>query len=95
MPPHDDAQTRTVDSKGRLTLGKHFTNRTVLVRHISENEVVVKLARVIPEDEVWLYENQVARTSVQRGLADASARRFAEAADLDADSELADTLEDS
>jgi len=94
MTAEDLAQPKRVDSKGRVTLGKHFANRTVLVLRTSENEVVVKLARVIPEDEAWLHENQEARTAVRRGIAEASAGNLAEAPDLDADSELAGALED-
>ncbi len=95
MNPQKPIQPKSTDSKGRVTLGKHFANRMVLVRYTSENEAVVKLARVIPEDEAWLHENQEALISVKRGIAEASAGQFAEAPDLDADSELADELEDA
>ena len=59
---------KSTDSKGRVTLGGHFANRAVIVEHRSDDEVIVRLALVIPEREVWLYENPKALASVRRGL---------------------------
>ena len=59
---------KSTDAKGRVALGGHFANRAVIVEHRSEDEVVVRLARVIPEREAWLYENPKALASVRRGL---------------------------
>ncbi|MFM9968152.1 MAG: hypothetical protein ACKVQK_07105 [Burkholderiales bacterium] len=66
-------QTRhkSADSKGRVALGGHFANRSVIIEHRGDDEVVVRLARVIPEREAWLYENPKALASVRRGLAQA------------------------
>ena len=62
------ANHRHADSKRRVTLGGHFANRTVIVDYVSNDEVVVRLARVIPEREAWLYENPQALAAVRRGL---------------------------
>lgn len=87
--------SKTVDGKGRLALGPRFANRTVLIRNVDETEVVVTLARVIPEREAWLYENPKARALVKTGLEQAAAGRFHKAPpDLDGDAKLADRLED-
>lgn len=51
-----------------MTLGGHFANRAVVVEHPSDDVVIVRLARVIPEREVWFYENPKALASVRRGL---------------------------
>ena len=59
--------TRNTDSKGRLTLGDGFRSRTVIVEQRGD-EVVIRLARVIPEAEAWLYENAKALQSVRRGI---------------------------
>lgn len=83
--PHD---TRTVDSKGRLTLGEAFANRTVIVEQRGD-EVVVRLARIIPEREAWLYENPKALDTVRRGLRAAREGRFAQPPDLRAARRLA------
>ena len=60
--------TKTADSKGRVTLGERFANRTVIIEDIDETEVRVTLARVIPEREAWLYENDKALTSLRSGF---------------------------
>lgn len=88
-------QPKNTDSKGRVTLGRHFANRTVLVSYVSENEVVIKLARVIPEDEIWLHQNREAIDAVQRGLEQARRGEFAKPSpDLDADAEFASSIPD-
>ncbi len=90
-----EPQAKSTDSKGRVTLGRHFANRTVLVSHVSENEVVVKLARVIPEDEIWLHQNREAMDSVQRGLEQARRGQLAKSSpDLNADAEFASSIPD-
>ena len=68
MTTRIQARHKNTDSKGRVTLGGHFANRAVIVEHRSDDEVIVRLARVIPEREVWLYENPKALASVRRGL---------------------------
>jgi hypothetical protein len=87
--------TKSVDSKGRLTLGESFANRTVLVEAHGEGEVLVRLARVIPERESWLYDNKEALASVRRGLNQASEGKFVKKTpNLKAASVLADQLLD-
>jgi hypothetical protein len=86
---------KTVDSKGRITLGQRFANKPVIVEDLSDTEVKISLARVIPEREMWLWQNPEARDLVLRGLEQARARQFAEnPPDIDADAEWADELED-
>lgn len=87
--------TKTTDSKGRLTLGERFANRTVIVEEIDGTAVRITLARVVPEREMWLHENQAAATAVSRGLAEARTGKFSSAGpDLAADAAVADTLQD-
>lgn len=86
---------KNVDSKGRLTLGEAFANRTVLVEAHGEGEVLVRLARVIPERESWLYDNKAALAAVRRGLKQASEGKLvSKAPDLDAAALLAEKLRD-
>lgn len=47
-----DAETRTTDSKGRVSLPKAFANSTVIIEKVSDTELRVRKARVVPEDEV-------------------------------------------
>lgn len=68
MTIRTQARHKSTDSKGRVALGGHFANRAVIVEHRSEDEVVVRLVRVIPEREAWLYDNPKALALVWRGL---------------------------
>ncbi len=86
--------SKNTDSKGRLTLGEAFANRTVLVSQVSETEIRVTLARVVPEDEMWLYENKKALASLRRGLKQARAGRLSKGPDMVAARKLAEQLED-
>lgn len=87
--------TKTTDAKGRVALGKAFANKTVIVRAIHETEMLVTIARVLPEREAWILENRTAAELVETGRRQAKAREFSESPpDLDADAALADELED-
>jgi hypothetical protein len=86
-------QTRNADSKGRLTLGERFANRTVLIEDHG-CELVIRLAKVIPEQEAWLYENKDALTRVRRGLKQAREGRTTKGPDLAAARRLADSIPD-
>jgi hypothetical protein len=67
----------------------------VIIEDLSETELKISMARVIPEREMWLYENPEARELVFRGLEQAGKRQFSESPpDLDSDAEWVDELED-
>ena len=51
-----DMETRSTDSKGRICLPKAFANATVILDQVSDTEVRIRKAVVIPEDEVRFYE---------------------------------------
>lgn len=85
---------KTTDRKGRVTLGQRFANRQVIVQKLNESEVVIKLARVIPEREAWLYENPEALAAVRTGLAQARGGKLSKGPNVDADNELAAQLDD-
>jgi hypothetical protein len=72
---------RNTDSKGRVTLGERFANRTVLVEDRGE-ELLIRLARVVPEKEAWVYENKKALGMVRRGLKQAKAGRTSAPPDM-------------
>jgi hypothetical protein len=65
-----------------------------MVKRISETEVVIEMARVIPESEAWLYENAVALGSVRKGLKQARTGEAVDGPDVVADEALAAELED-
>jgi hypothetical protein len=87
--------TKTTDSKGRISLGKRFANRTFIIEETGEMELRLQPARIIPEREAWLYDNKQAKASVLRGLEQAKTGRFSKSPpDLDADQDLADDVMD-
>jgi hypothetical protein len=92
--PLNRSEIKTTDEKSRVVLSKKFANRTVIVEEVSETEVLVKLARVIPEREAWLYENPAALAAVRRGLAQIRAGEVSPGPDLEADAKLVAELED-
>ncbi len=78
--------TKTADSKGRVALGKDFANSPVMIERVSPTEVRITKARVVPDSEGWLWDNQEALKMVKRGLRQAKNREFAEhPPDLDLD----------
>jgi hypothetical protein len=86
-------QTKNTDSKGRLTLGEAYANRTVIVEERG-NEIVIRLARVIPEGEAWLYESPAALAAVRRGLNQARSRKLSNGPDLTKAAKLVEKLGD-
>jgi hypothetical protein len=57
--------------------------------------VLITLAQVIPQRELWLQKNPKAKASVLRGLAQAEARKVAKSSpDLNRDAELVQQLDD-
>ena len=54
---------RTTDQKGRISLPKAFANSTVIVEEISETEIRIRKAKVIPEDELRFQEESSAPLS--------------------------------
>src|SRR5204863_10081981 len=48
--------TYTTDEKARIHLPKSFANSTVLIEQVSETELRIRKARVIPEDELPFIE---------------------------------------
>lgn len=85
---------KQVDAKGRVTLGESFANQAVLIESQGAGEVLVKVARLIPAREAWLYENKAALASVRRGLKQAAEHQFSRGLDLAKASRLAEQLKD-
>ena len=53
-------QTRTTDQKARVILPRSFANATVIVEQISDTEVRIRKAVVIPEDE-YVFPEELGR----------------------------------
>jgi hypothetical protein len=55
--------THTTDEKARINLPKNFANSTVLIEQVSDTELRIRKARVIPEDELPFVEEAMAPLS--------------------------------
>jgi hypothetical protein len=93
-PRNEKIITKTADSKGRVVLGGQYANRAVILQTLSETEIIIKMARVIPESEAWLYENPAAIDAVRKGLAEARAGKVMRGQNLDADAKIVAELHD-
>jgi hypothetical protein len=80
---------KTIDDKGRLTLGRAFAGRTVEVEKEGD-ALVVKFRRVVPDREAWLWENETAKAMVDRGLRQARDGELSDGPDLAAAFDFAD-----
>ncbi len=78
--------TKTLDAKGRVTLGLRFAGQTVIIDDSNPTCITIRPVVMIPADEAWLYKNQTALGLVRQGLDDARCGNFAEASpDVDGD----------
>ena len=69
----------SADDRNRVTLGKYLKNfKRLKVYQDSRGEILLVPVVEIPASELWLYKNQDAMESLQRGLADAKAGRTVE-----------------
>jgi hypothetical protein len=85
---------KTIDDKGRLTLGRGAAGRSVVVEEDDEG-FSVRYVRVVPEREAWLWNNEGALASVRAGIEAAARGEFTDApADFDAALKLAAELPD-
>jgi hypothetical protein len=53
------AATRTTDDKARISLPASFANSTVLIEQVSDTEIRIRKAKVIPEDELPFVEESL------------------------------------
>lgn len=51
-------ETRTADAKGRVCLPKEFANATVIIERVSETELRIRRARIVPEEEIRFSEEK-------------------------------------
>ncbi len=58
---------KTIDEKGRVTVGREFAGRTVRVER-DDDRLILVFYRAVPDREAWLWENEAAKDMVDRGL---------------------------
>jgi hypothetical protein len=65
-----DAILRTTDPKARVSLPRGFANATVVIEQVSDTELRIRKAQVVPEDELRFTEEAA------RPLSDRDRDRF-------------------
>jgi hypothetical protein len=55
-------EVKTIGASGQISLGKEFAGRTVTVEQVEDGVWLVKAARVIPENELWLHTPDAVQT---------------------------------
>jgi len=50
---------KTIGSSGQISLGKKFAGQNVMLDEIEAGVWIVKLGRFIPDNEKWLYKQDV------------------------------------
>lgn len=58
---------KTIGSSGQISLGKHHAGRTVTVEELQPGVWLLKTARVIPDNEMWLHTTE-AKAKLDRAL---------------------------
>jgi hypothetical protein len=51
--------TRQTDQKARISLPKSFANSTVIIEQVSDTEIRIRKAVVVPEDEIPFFEESL------------------------------------
>jgi hypothetical protein len=85
--------TKTIDAKGRLTLGHEYAGKTVQVEK-EQDAVIVRFYRMVPDREAWLWENDTAMGMVERGLSQAHRGELTDGPDLSEAFGFADAIPD-
>ena len=84
---------RTIDLRGRLTLGKSEAGRTVMVED-TDDRFSVRYCRAVPERELWLYANDAALSLVTQGQQEIASGKALRDVDLSSVFALADSMPD-
>ena len=86
-------ETKQTDGRGRISLGADYANRTFLVEDAGDC-VIIRPAKVIPEDEAWLYANKETLAGLREALAQARRREFVKGPSLERARRLAAKMMD-
>jgi hypothetical protein len=58
---------KVVGASGQISLGKQYAGRTVLVEQIEEGVWLLKVASVIPDNELWMHTDP-AKTRIDQAI---------------------------
>ncbi len=87
--------TKTLDDKGRVTLGSQFAGQTVVIDLSDPDCILIKRVEMIPTREAWLYKNDTAIGLIRKGLDEARRGAFSDSTpDVEADLNWLDDVDD-
>ena len=69
------------DNKGRIALGNSYAGKQYRIHVTQEGDLLLETVAIIPEKELWLYQNSEALTSFRQGLEEATAGKVSEPED--------------
>ncbi len=58
---------KVVGASGQISLGKKYARRTVLIENIQEGVWLLKLAKVIPDSELWMHD-EAKNTQIDKAI---------------------------
>ena len=74
-----EISSKVADSKGRITIGSEYAQKTFLIEKNGGDTIILKMAEVVPIKEAWLWKNKLAFDKVMEGVEDAQKGRFKKA----------------
>ena len=87
--------TKTLDSKGRVTLGAQYAGQTVTIDDSDPRRIVIQPVVMIPAAEAWIYKNETALGRLREGLEQAQSGEFSdERPHIEGDMEWLEDVED-
>ena len=86
----DTNETISADGRGRVTLGAEVKDTLFRVSRNEVGQILLTPVVTVPKHQAWLWQNQLAMASVQRGMqqaaqGDVHPADFSQYADLDID----------
>lgn len=86
---------KTIDSKGRLSLGAEFAGTQVIVEPVATG-VNLKYVKAVPAHEAWVWENEAALKAVREGIEQAAAGDLSDGPkDFEGSLAFSESLDDS
>ena len=61
-------QIKTIGASGQISLGKEYAGRPVLIEKIEEGVWLIKTAKIIPDNEMWLHD-EPAKSRIEKAIA--------------------------
>lgn len=90
-----DGSIKTIDSKGRVSLGTEFAGTQVIVEPVATG-VNLKYVKAVPAHEAWIWENEAALKAVRAGIEQAASGDLSDGPkDFEGSLAFAQSLDDS